>query len=165
MDFIRAERRQYGWEILNTMSDNEWKPIRRRGSLMRTVDPWEEYRDELTGVTYYFHKYKTEEEQGKTIFHKPNEILHFERERNTWQIRYKASHLIEKEGPWETRKDGPKEEEEEKNTKNTKNTKNAKKSKKSKKKQKKNSLVNTWWTNIENCKVFPRRPQGMDEAR
>ena len=174
MDFIRAERRQYGWEILNTMRDNEWKPIRRRGTLMRTVDPWEEYRDELTGVTYYFHKYKTEEEQGKSIFHKPNEILHFERERNTWQIRYKASHLLEKEGPWETRKDGAKEEEGEEEGGEKKKKKTSKTSKTSKKKQKKqktqtakknNSLANTWWTNIENCKVFSKRPQGMDEAR
>ena len=49
MKFVRSERRQYGWEILNTMTDVEWKPIRRRSKLMRTIDPWDEYRDDETG--------------------------------------------------------------------------------------------------------------------
>jgi hypothetical protein len=95
--------------------------------------------------------------------------LHFERERNTWQIRYKTSHLLEKEGPWETRKDGTAKEGEEGEKKKTAKT-SKKKQKKQKKQtkqttQKNNSLANTWWTNIENCKVFSKRPQGMDEAR
>ena len=164
MEFIRAERRQYGWEILNTMTDNEWKPIRRRGTLMRTVDPWEEYRDEKTGVTYYYHKYKEEDERGKTVFHKPDEVLHFEKERNTWQIRYKDSHLIEKEGPWEARRDGKNPTEE---TKEELSKKSKKKAKKEAKKMQnlQNDPTALWWTNIENCKVYKKRPPGMDEAR
>ena len=131
-------------------------------------------------VTFYHDKYK----ENRHSFRKPDEVLHFERERNTWQVRYRDSHLLEKEGPWETRKDGPaptekerkeaeeatEEEEEdggegEGEGEEEEGDGKKKKNKKKKKKKKKKKVTLTWWTNIENCKVFKERPAGMDEAR
>ncbi len=188
-DFIRAERRQYGWEILNTLTAEEMKPCLRRSVKMREVDPWEEYRDDKTGVTYYWHKY-----ENRHSWRKPDEVLHLERQRNTWQIRYRDSVLLEKEGPWEARKDGTKEEEARKAAAKKAAEKKRKKAERRKKKgkgkgkkknkgkeeekeeteqervareerERKEEESKLWWTNIENCKIFTRRPAGMDEAR
>ena len=191
LEFIRAERRQYGWEILNTMREQEWKPVRRRSDLIRTVDPWQELRDsKLTGVSYYYNKYKTGMEAHK--FNKPDEVLHLERERNTWQIRYRDSVLLEKEGPWEARRDNPPKKKKKKKRKPPPPGKKKSKKRLAREKREreaeeaeKQRLANrtpeeieaderkrlkaeearNWWTNIENCKVFTKRPAGMDEAR
>ena len=162
--FIRSERRQYGWEILNTMKESEWKPIRRRSTNLRTVDPWDEYRDEKTGVTFYHHKYYMDDDgETKHQFNKPDEVLHFERERNTWQIRYRDSYNLEKEGPWEMRHDGVKSQEQiELERKNKEDDIPTEISLTNKSGQRNTSI---WFTNIENCKVYTKRPPGMDEAR
>jgi hypothetical protein len=191
LEFIRSERRQYGWEILNTMREEEWKPVRRRSDLIREVDPWQEFRDsKCTGVSFYYNKYETGFKAHK--WNKPDEVLHLERERNTWQIRYRDSNLVEKEGPWEARRDNPPKKKKKKKRKPP--PKGKKKSKKRLAREKREDeaeeaerqrIANrtpkeieaderkrlkelealNWWTNTENCKIFTKRPVGMDEAR
>ena len=73
--------------------------MRKRSKRLRSVDPWEEWRDEVTGALYYFHKHE-ENTHGKT-----QKIVKAEQQRNLWTRRYAQSSEIEKIGPWEIRQD------------------------------------------------------------
>ena len=98
--FARAEKRQHGFELFATQTYDDYKKLRSRSKLLRSVDPWEEWRDEKTGVVYYFHKHNE-----TTEWRKPAAVKKAEAQRNLWIRRYEASKLIEKVGPWEIRQD------------------------------------------------------------
>ena len=106
--FLRAEKRHHGFELLATQEFEDYEKLRKRSKRLRSVDPWEEWRDEVTGVVYYFHKH-----EENTQWKKPHTIVKAEQQRNLWTRRYELSSEIEKIGPWEVRRDNNSKTEEE----------------------------------------------------
>ena len=98
--FLRAEKRHHGFELLATQEFEDYEKLRKRSKRLRSVDPWEEWRDEVTGALYYFHKH-----EENTQWKKPKKIVKAEQQRNLWTRRYAQSSEIEKIGPWEIRQD------------------------------------------------------------
>eukprot|EP00945_MAST-04E_sp_MAST-4E-sp1_P005854 g5854.t1 len=105
--FARAEKRHHGYELFATQTFEDYKKLRDRSKRLRSVDPWEEWRDNVTGCVYYFHKYDED-----TKWRKPLAVKKAEAQRNLWIRRYEASRLIEKVGSWEIRIDNDEKNEE-----------------------------------------------------
>ena len=98
--FLRAEKRHHGFELFANQEFEDYEKLRKRSKRLRSVDPWEEWRDEVRGALYYFHRH-----EENTQWKKPQTIVKAEHLRNLWSRRYALSSVIEKIGPWEIRQD------------------------------------------------------------